>query len=119
MASVYKQPCDEGVIRARPADAPCAERQRKWVLAATILGYVPQRPATVKWSVVVRRGGSIFDGLPSARSTAALSILRAVHTPAETRTMKAFSITLFPLMWPIGPVAAIYTRSRFVMVVNT
>ena len=38
MASVYKQPCDEGVIRARPADAPCAERQRKWVLAATILG---------------------------------------------------------------------------------
>jgi len=38
MASVYKQPCDEGVIRARPADAPCAKRQRKWVLAATILG---------------------------------------------------------------------------------
>ena len=38
MASVYKQPCDEGVIRARPADAPCAQRQRKWVLAATILG---------------------------------------------------------------------------------
>ena len=38
MASVYKQPCDEGVIRARPADAPCAEHQRKWVLAATILG---------------------------------------------------------------------------------
>jgi hypothetical protein len=38
MASVYKQPCDEGVIRAKPADAPCAERQRKWVLAATILG---------------------------------------------------------------------------------
>ena len=38
MASVYRQPCDEGFIRARPADAPCAERQRKWVLVATILG---------------------------------------------------------------------------------
>ena len=38
MASVYKQPCDEGVIRAKPADAPCAQHQRKWVLAATILG---------------------------------------------------------------------------------
>jgi MFS family permease len=38
MASVYKQPCDEGVIRAAPADAPCTHGQRKWVLAATILG---------------------------------------------------------------------------------
>ena len=38
MANVYKQPCDEGVIRAKPADAPCAQHQRKWVLAATILG---------------------------------------------------------------------------------
>src|ERR687891_682611 len=38
MASVYKQPCDEGVIRAKLADAPCAQHQRKWVLAATILG---------------------------------------------------------------------------------
>jgi EmrB/QacA subfamily drug resistance transporter len=38
MASVYRQPCDEGLIRARPADAPCARRQQKWVLAATILG---------------------------------------------------------------------------------
>jgi EmrB/QacA subfamily drug resistance transporter len=33
-----KQPCDEAVIRARPSAAPCAEKSRPWVLAATILG---------------------------------------------------------------------------------
>ena len=33
-----KQPCDEGLIRARAPDVPCAEKRRPWVLAATILG---------------------------------------------------------------------------------
>jgi EmrB/QacA subfamily drug resistance transporter len=33
-----KQPCDEAVIRAGALSAPCAERSRPWVLAATILG---------------------------------------------------------------------------------
>ena len=33
-----KQPCDEAVIRAGALGAPCAERSRPWVLAATILG---------------------------------------------------------------------------------
>jgi MFS family permease len=32
------QPCDEAVIRAGALRAPCAERSRPWVLAATILG---------------------------------------------------------------------------------
>jgi len=33
-----KQPCDEAVIRAGALGAPCTERSRPWVLAATILG---------------------------------------------------------------------------------
>lgn len=33
-----KQPCDEAVIRAGALGAPCAERSRRWILAATILG---------------------------------------------------------------------------------
>ena len=33
-----KQPCDEGLIRARAPDARCAEKSGPWVLAATILG---------------------------------------------------------------------------------
>src|ERR1700757_1360081 len=33
-----KQPCDVALIRAGVSGAPCAERSRSWVLAATILG---------------------------------------------------------------------------------
>src|SRR5262252_9819163 len=33
-----KQPCDEGVILSGSSIAPCAEKSRFWVLAATILG---------------------------------------------------------------------------------
>lgn len=33
-----KQPCDEGLIQTGTAAAPCAEKSRPWVLAATILG---------------------------------------------------------------------------------
>src|SRR6516162_11632989 len=34
-----RQPCDEAVIRSKVTGyAPCAERARPWVLAATILG---------------------------------------------------------------------------------
>jgi len=33
-----KQPCDEAVIRAGVPSAPCAEKSRPWLLAATILG---------------------------------------------------------------------------------
>jgi EmrB/QacA subfamily drug resistance transporter len=38
MANIFKQPCDEGVIRAQPAIAPCAPGSEVWILAATILG---------------------------------------------------------------------------------
>src|SRR5215475_12549621 len=33
-----RQPCDEAVMRAGGRGAPCAEKLRPWVLAATILG---------------------------------------------------------------------------------
>jgi MFS family permease len=38
MANIFRQPCDEGVIRAQPAIAPCAPGSEVWILAATILG---------------------------------------------------------------------------------
>ena len=38
MASVFRQPCDEGVIRSTRPAFPCAPEAGKWVLAATILG---------------------------------------------------------------------------------
>src|SRR5919106_4059118 len=38
MANIFIQSCDEGVIRARPAEVPCARVSEPWILAATILG---------------------------------------------------------------------------------
>ncbi|HEV3238732.1 MAG TPA: MFS transporter [Gemmataceae bacterium] len=38
MTQILKQPCDEAIILARPAAAPCAPRSEPWILAATILG---------------------------------------------------------------------------------
>jgi EmrB/QacA subfamily drug resistance transporter len=33
-----KSPCDEAAIESRPAEVPCEERAKPWILAATILG---------------------------------------------------------------------------------
>jgi EmrB/QacA subfamily drug resistance transporter len=38
VSHLLKPPCDEGVIAARKADAPCAPQAGVWVLVATILG---------------------------------------------------------------------------------
>ena len=38
MVVLGRQPCDEGIVRSAPDVAGCAERDKPWVLAATILG---------------------------------------------------------------------------------
>jgi EmrB/QacA subfamily drug resistance transporter len=37
MWAIFQEPCDENVIRSRPAAAPCSKSRGRWVLAATIL----------------------------------------------------------------------------------
>jgi EmrB/QacA subfamily drug resistance transporter len=37
MANIVREPCDEGFILSREADAPCTPRHGRWILAATIL----------------------------------------------------------------------------------
>src|SRR5712691_10934699 len=37
MWAVFREPCDENVIRSRPATAPCSKASGPWILAATIL----------------------------------------------------------------------------------
>src|SRR5258706_12333950 len=32
------EPCDQGVIQSKPAEAPCPKSAEPWILAATILG---------------------------------------------------------------------------------
>ncbi len=36
--NILRPPCDEGVIAAKKPSAPCTKAQRRWILAATILG---------------------------------------------------------------------------------
>src|SRR6266705_290216 len=36
--NIARSPCDEGVIRSKKAARPCSKIQRRWTLAATILG---------------------------------------------------------------------------------
>lgn len=38
MVGIMSQPSDEGVLKAKAADAPCPKSSRPWILAATILG---------------------------------------------------------------------------------
>jgi EmrB/QacA subfamily drug resistance transporter len=37
MAIALREPCDEALLRAKSADAPCALSRRRWILTATIL----------------------------------------------------------------------------------
>jgi EmrB/QacA subfamily drug resistance transporter len=37
MWAILRDPCDENVIRARTAEAPCTKSRGRWILAATIL----------------------------------------------------------------------------------
>src|SRR5437660_7727065 len=36
--NLLRPPCDEGVIAAKKTATPCTKAQRRWILAATILG---------------------------------------------------------------------------------
>src|SRR5260370_36362531 len=36
--NIMKPPCDEGVIAAKKAEAPCSKARGRWILTATILG---------------------------------------------------------------------------------
>ncbi len=38
MANIFKQPCDEAIIRSGPATSPCHKKLAPWILAATIIG---------------------------------------------------------------------------------
>ena len=86
MASVYKQPCDEGVIRARLADAPCAERQRKWVLAATILGS----------SLAFIDGSSTNVALPALQASLGATVIEVQWV------INAYTLMLAALILPGG-----------------
>lgn len=65
MAYVIRQPCDEGVIRAGPAAAPCAKNAQPWVLAATIIGS----------SMVFINGSTVNVALPALQENLGATVV--------------------------------------------
>jgi len=96
MASVYKQPCDEGVIRAAPEGPPCSERQRKWVLAATIL-------AT---ALAFIDASSTNVALPALQTSFGATIVELQWV------INAYTLSLAALMLPGGALADRFGRAR-------
>jgi EmrB/QacA subfamily drug resistance transporter len=65
MANIFRQPCDEGVIRSRPIQVPCAAGSEPWILAATILGS----------SIVFIDGTVVNVALPALQKSLNASVL--------------------------------------------
>ncbi|MBC7909863.1 MAG: MFS transporter [Pyrinomonadaceae bacterium] len=66
MTTIIKAPCDEAVMRAGAAEAPCSERAAPWVLAATILGssitFIDSTVVNVALPVLQRELGTDITG---------------------------------------------------------
>lgn len=67
MSTIVKAPCDEAVIRAGTASAPCSKRAAPWVLAATILGssitFIDSTVVNVALPVLQRELGTDIVGV--------------------------------------------------------
>lgn len=66
MTTAVRAPCDEALIRAGAADAPCSRRAAPWVLAATILGssitFIDSTVVNVALPVLQRELGTDIAG---------------------------------------------------------
>jgi EmrB/QacA subfamily drug resistance transporter len=66
LTTLVKAPCDEAVIRAGPAEAPCSRAAAPWVLAATILGssitFIDSTVVNVALPVLQRELGTDIAG---------------------------------------------------------
>jgi len=96
MTSIYRPPCDEGVIRAAPSDAPCAERDRKWVLAATILG----------------SGLAVIDASSTNVALPALQASLHANVVEMQWVINAYTLTLAALILPGGSLGDRLGRAR-------
>jgi EmrB/QacA subfamily drug resistance transporter len=65
MTNIFRPPCDEGVIRARPAALPYAAGSEPWIMAATILGS----------SMVFIDGTVVNVALPALQKSLGASVL--------------------------------------------
>jgi EmrB/QacA subfamily drug resistance transporter len=102
MANIVNQPCDEGVIRSKPAAAPCTRAAQPWVLAATILGS----------SLAFIDGTAVNVALPALQKNLNATVLDVQWV------VESYSLFLAALLLVGGSAADLFGR-RFVFCVGT
>src|SRR5256712_90224 len=100
MWAVFREPCDENVIRSRPATAPCPKSSGRWVLAATILAS----------SMAFIDGTVVNVALPALQSS-----LNATAVDLQW-VIEAYSLLLSALLLVGGSLGDHYGRRRIFLI---
>jgi EmrB/QacA subfamily drug resistance transporter len=96
MTNIFQQPCDEGVVRARPTRVPCAAGSEPWIMAATILGS----------SMVFIDGTVVNVALPALQKSLDASVLDVQWV------VESYALFLAALLLAGGSMGDRYGRKR-------
>src|SRR5207249_5444955 len=97
---LFREPCDENVIRSRAATAPCSKTSGRWVLAATILAS----------SMAFIDGTVVNVALPALQSR-----LNAIAVDLQW-VIEAYSLLLSALLLVGGSLGDHYGRRRIFLI---
>src|SRR5437660_7341065 len=100
MCALFREPCDENVIRSRAATAPCSKSSGRWVLAATILAS----------SMAFIDGTVVNVALPALQSS-----LNATAVDLQW-VIEAYSLLLSALLLVGGSLGDHYGRRRIFLI---
>ena len=100
MWAIFREPCDENLIRSRPAAAPCTKSRGRWVLAATILAS----------SMAFIDGTVVNVALPAVQSN-----LHATAVDLQW-VVEAYSLLLSALLLVGGSLGDHYGRRRIFLI---
>src|SRR2546421_6547111 len=100
MWALFREPCDENVIRSRSATAPCSKSSSRWILAATILAS----------SMAFIDGTVVNVALPALQSS-----LNATAVDLQW-VIEAYSLLLSALLLVGGSLGDHYGRRRIFLI---
>src|SRR5437016_7830690 len=100
MWALFREPCDENVIRSRAATAPCSKTSGRWVLAATILAS----------SMAFIDGTVVNVALPALQSSLSVTAVDLQWV------IEAYSLLLSALLLVGGSLGDHYGRRRIFLI---
>src|SRR5437763_17127155 len=100
MLPAIQEPCDESIIRSRPATAPCSKTAGRWVLAAT----------TLASSMAFIDGTVVNVALPALQAQLNASIIDVQWV------IEAYSLLLAALLLVGGSLGDHYGRRRIFLI---